>query len=729
MRDIKFQEVGMENYGPYIDPMIHTFQPDKLTLLTGPNGIGKTMSLDAIPFTLFGITSKKAKGDDVVNNVVGKNCKTWVKFKVNSDQYIVTRYHKYKRVGNTVVINKNGVDTMKGHREVLPELEKLLCSQKAFMNTLMFGQKVKDFFTDLVDSDKKEIFRKILNLERYTLYYKQTDKKLKADQTNYDNLSNQIHINQGLLDDAYLQINILKSIKQKFYEQKEQGVKELQLSLEDNKRLLKEWELKLTEVQSQDIDIESTNKHLMDVENSIKNSTEKFQITFDQLEQQKQAKISEIQVSAAKAKMEVKNISAKDIESMTDQKAETVQKLNKTSTYFRQKMHEVDLETDNIKFEITSFLERKNEINSNVIEAKISICPTCEQDVTDEAREKLIEKISSYNKKISILSQKENKCSKQKIEFQNMLEEETSKYNRMIATIDNEIAICKREESEEYKKIQDRVEVAIKKVSELVKIEQKKIEQKSNEQTKELQETQQKLILEKSNKESLLEQLKKVSEIILSINQKINSLNDTINFKETQTYDETQFNSYIKKESELSETIKSDELEIDRIEENMRMLQFWKTGFSPTGIPSMLIDEAIPFMNRKVSKYLDMLTNGRYIVSFDTLDEIKSGEFRDKISVRVVDTHTKANSRVQLSGGQTRIVDIATILTLGDLQTAINDVSYNILLFDEIFDALDYDNVGYVCKVLNKLKVGKSIFVISHQHQDQLEPDELLTFN
>ena len=140
----------------------------------------------------------------------------------------------------------------------------------------------------------------------------------------------------------------------------------------------------------------------------------------------------------------------------------------------------------------------------------------------------------------------------------------------------------------------------------------------------------------------------------------------------------------------------------------------------------MLIDESIPFMNQKVAGYLDKLTNGRYIVSFDTLAETKSGQFRDKISVHVIDTYTRANSRIQLSGGQTRIVDIATILTLGDLQSNIQDVFFNILLFDEIFDSLDEENIGYVSKVLTNLKVGKAIYLISHRHEDQLEPDVVL---
>jgi exonuclease SbcC len=154
--------------------------------------------------------------------------------------------------------------------------------------------------------------------------------------------------------------------------------------------------------------------------------------------------------------------------------------------------------------------------------------------------------------------------------------------------------------------------------------------------------------------------------------------------------------------------------------------EFWKEAYSPSGIPSMLIDEAIPFMNKKIAEYLDKLTNGRYVVSFDTLAATKAGEFRDKISVNVLDTFTRANSRVQLSGGQTRIIDIATILTLGDLQSNIQNMKINILVFDEIFDSLDDENIMQVSKVLNKLKIGKSIYLISHRHEDQLEADEVL---
>jgi len=165
-----------------------------------------------------------------------------------------------------------------------------------------------------------------------------------------------------------------------------------------------------------------------------------------------------------------------------------------------------------------------------------------------------------------------------------------------------------------------------------------------------------------------------------------------------------------------------------KLEEAVKVLEFWKVGFSSSGIPSLLIDEAIPFMNKQVSYYLDRISNGRYLVSFDTLKATKEGEFRDKISVNVLDNLTKANSRVKLSGGQTRLVDIATILTLCDLQSSVQDIKFNIILFDEIFDSLDDENIGYVSNLLRSLIVDKSVNIISHRHIDQIEADEVLSF-
>ena len=53
-------------------------------------------------------------------------------------------------------------------------------------------------------------------------------------------------------------------------------------------------------------------------------------------------------------------------------------------------------------------------------------------------------------------------------------------------------------------------------------------------------------------------------------------------------------------------------------------------------------------------------------------------------------------------------------------------MTFNLLLFDEIFDALDNENVGLVSNVLRRSTTNKCVVIISHMHIDQLEADEVL---
>ena len=727
MRNVEFQEVGMKNYGPYIDPMVLEFKNDTLTLMTGPNGIGKTMSLDAIPFTLYGITSKKAKGDDVVNNKIGKNCKTWVKFKINDVQYIVTRYHKYSKLGNTVILNENGVDTKKGHREVVPEVERLVCSQKAFMNTLMFGQKVKDFFTDLVDSDKKEIFRKILGLEQYEVYYKQVTEDLKTLDDRKSEVQRKIDLNTGLIEDAKQQITFLEEQKKNFYIEKDEDIKKLQESITINERLLKKWKDQIDNLTVDELDLTRIEKELSTLEIQIDKLQDQIDSEVKDMIQKKDAKISEIKQQASEAQITLQIEVSKKIEKLQKDKEDISKKLQDIINDIQAKKNKKGNEVIAIYTEAQNARSWADEIKASLrkLDGK---CPTCDQEVSEEAKNNLVEKIKSYEIKIAENVQKEKILKNEEKALSRELNQTAERENQKIAAIENEKRMIKADEKDQLQSIQTRLQDASKQIEKIAVAQRNEIEKTRQEEIQQLIKKQVDLAELKEKAEKVAQEIKNIEETVQQIERQIDRDKNKISETEIKEYDEAQLISYKKKIKDLKLQISMDADQIKSIDSDIEILKFWKVGFSSSGIPSMLIDEAIPFMNSKVSEYLDMITNGRYIVSFDTLGETKSGEFRDKISVRVIDTHTKGNSRVQLSGGQTRIIDIATILTLGDLQSTINDVKFNILLFDEIFDALDYENVGYVSKVLNKIKNGKSIVIISHQNQEQLENDEHLSF-
>ena len=730
MRQVNIQEVGMENFGPYLDPMILEFKNDSIVLITGPNGIGKTMALDAISYTFYGSTSKGAKGDDVVNNTVGRNCKTWVKFKINDDQYLITRYQKYTKVNNTVILNKNGVDTRSGHKEVLPEIEKLICSKGAFMNTLMFGQKVKNFFTDLVDSDKKVIFRELLGLEQYQLYYKETsDVRLKQVKESIDENQKSQGINEGLRVDTHTQIQILLDMKKRFEEEKQNVITELKTSIDSNKRLLKEWQEELVTLEKEDIDINETVTDLANIESELNTIQATLENEIQSIEQRKTTKLLDLQNKANNTSNEINAKYRKEYDRITNELTELRETLNDLVTTAQSRKHKVELKVENVESDIRNWQDRAHEIEENVIKAEISECPLCEQKVSEETTDLLSKKVVKYNSDISEGFKLASSLQEQIKEMNTEMIKGSDQLNSFIDKLKEENNQFLKQGSIEIQQVDERLIIATEKVNKLAYDEQMQKGIAIQKAKNDINSTKLVLLSKKKDQEYFIEKMGDIKKTINDINHDISRRELQIQEKEKEEYDEIQLNSYKKRQLTLDIELQNLETEWAVLDRKQMILDFWKTAFSSSGIPSMLIDEAIPFMNEKVADYLDKLTNGRYIVSFDTLASIKSGEFRDKISVNVVDTYTRANSRIQLSGGQTRIIDIATILTLGDLQASIQDVSINILLFDEIFDSLDEENIGYVSKVLSKLKVGKSIYLISHRHEDQLEADEVLTLH
>ena len=731
MREVEFQEIGMENFGPYIDPMILPFNNDSLVLITGPNGIGKTMAIDALPFTLFGITSKGARGDDVVNNRIGKGCHTWAKFKSNDVPYRVDRYHKYPRLGNTVHLFKNNEDKpyMKGHQEVVPVVEKLICPRKSFSNTLMFGQKVKNFFTDLVDSDKKEIFRGLLDLQQYQDFYKKIDNTLKEVKKNLEEIEKKIAIDKALQEDAINQIKILQAAKKKFEDDIKVSVLELKKSFEENERLVNKWEEELENIQSKEINIEEIITELSNVDNDLNNIENQFKNDKDSILKRKEIKTMELNSSANKAENEIKDKFKVEFDKLADESSALKDTLNKLTQEAQEERHHLELKIETIKAKNNGLKNRIDEIKEKVIDAEVSSCPLCEQDLNKETIQLLTNKTNEYGVELDIGMKNIISISEQVQDLNSNLAKESKEINLKLENVSTKKIDLQHKETDELGYVSARLDDTYDKVEELGEKEIDKLNTDKVTKKKDLENKKVELTQKMSEQENIQRNINEIGKTIINIESQMTNIQKQIQNKENEEYDETQLNSYKKKKRDLEIEIEMSSKQLNIVASRMEILEFWKIGFSSAGIPSMLIDEAIPFMNVKVSEYLDKLTNGRYIVSFDTLAPTKGGEFRDKISVNVVDTYTRANARIQLSGGQTRVIDIATILTLGDLQSTIQDVKFNILLFDEIFDALDEENIGYVSKVLTNLKFGKSIYLISHRHEDQLEADQILTLH
>jgi DNA repair exonuclease SbcCD ATPase subunit len=688
------------------------------------------MSLDAIPYTLYGITTKGARGDDVVNNVIEKNCHTWVHFKIDDNNYSVNRYHKHNKYRNTVLLSKNGkTPYKKGQKEVLPEIERLVLPRQLFMNTIMFGQKVKDFFTDLGDADKKEIFRKVLKLEEYVLYYDSAKKELDKIDEDIEKLKNNIIVNQTLEKDAEQQIKDQKLIGDEFYKNKQKQLNELEKKKQVNNILLKQWLDSINKLKENDTNIELILNEITTLTNELKNIDSALETKKQKINSEALQKESEIKEKANKFKTEIINDFKNLTEFLQQGKDKEEKKFKEQHLLLidnRSKIRETFMA---LKGNETSLQVSIDEMADSVLSAELTVCPTCEQNITEETRGLLLKKRDllitqiTKNKNDSAIEHKKGIEIAQKIT--NFLKQSTESSKQF----DIKIQKCKLDENKKIQDNDDKLNNAICQIKEIITRLEKELKKEFADKRINLEIELKKLKANKSEIEMIKDDISDQEKMITNLQNDIVQVNRDIERIQVSEFNITVLNAAKQRIIDLNIQVDIMNNNILELEKLHKVVVFWKEGFSSRGIPSMLIDDSIPFMNKQVSYYLDKISNGRYIVSFDTLDETKSGEFRDKISVKVIDTETKANKRVQLSGGQTRLIDIATILTLGDLQSKIQDVWFNLLLFDEIFDSLDDMNVEFVSKVLRILTDDRSVFVISHKHVDQLEADDVYNFS
>jgi hypothetical protein len=591
---------------------------------------------------------------------------------------------------------------------------------------MLFGQKVKDFFTDLTDSDRKEIFRKVIQLDDYVIYYDNTSKKIKEISLLLDQIINNITLNTRLCESTIRNIEITKEDKKNFEITKNQEIDILTQKKQQLKQQLFDLNNKLKSFEDiNDLELSNINEKISNIQNNI-----------NKLDLESKNKIESIINTKTLKESE---FDSKSSELISKEKINKSKLISEEDIGYHEKITKLNFDiNENLKQknDISKLIERnKNEIEKNKIEIlkletalknSKGVCPTCSKPLTDQNLKN--ELFNHLNQLININNnfESENKNNDRLIEE---IDKKVIQLKIDIENISQSHQMKKSEIENNFKKIEteisEKLNIAKEKLNQLFTLKKKEIENENKSKKSSLEIELSNLKNKKDNLVKLIEDKKNLNEEIFRKESDIELNNQLTNNKQSETYNDTILYNYISEKQKIEEELKTLNIKKSEIEETIEILNFWKTGFSASGIPSLLIDESIPFLNERVNTYLEMV-GGRYKVSFDTLSVTKSGEYRDKINVNVLDTHTKANNRKQLSGGQVRIIDISILLSLCDLQNQIQNMTTNILLLDEIFDSLDDDNIGYVSKLLRTLIKDKSITIISHRHIDSIEADEVL---
>jgi len=404
---------------------------------------------------------------------------------------------------------------------------------------------------------------------------------------------------------------------------------------------------------------------------------------------------------------------------------------------------------EKIELEIVDNQQALSELN-NDLELKRSKFVEIKSEY-DEITRLILSEESSYNEMISEKTKKRNDKKSDLERKKTLIELEISETDESIS---KKILARRLQEKDELADVESEQEVIENKIGDITAVEVVKLSEIEDSVTKdfdkrkmeqieniesgliteqnELQKQYDKLevdIGENQIEQGKLEDTEKaIQSIDMSIHVEIQTKTmnaDRISNLQTVTTDEsnivstrTEIETLTNEKDTLSEQNSS---KLRKIE----ILSFWKEGFSDRGIKSMLIDSAIPLMNRVCREELEKVSGGKFIVSFDTISETKSGDVKDKFAVHVLNCETGADDHKLLSGGEKRLVDLCSMKAIRALQENQYQKVVHVTLYDEALDALDDDNAAVFCRLMKQMSSDQSVNIITHKIFQNMEADRV----
>ena len=399
---------------------------------------------------------------------------------------------------------------------------------------------------------------------------------------------------------------------------------------------------------------------------------------------------------------------------------EDIRKNKEKLAIFQSKLEDCKSEMAKIKSEYEDYQARK-ELEIKDIQERISHIHNNKKQRSDELNHKIIllrEECEDYVSQINIKIDELNENKNKELSSLNNQEEELIKNQKQISEtiqekindVEGSFTIDSNNIKNEHKLnyIQVITEIG-KRYDDILKSCISNIERLTTEKNNLFKRKQDKLNINneiirfKGNLESIVENIKKLENEIIFDGSKV----EKIKLENVQL--DKKLNELTSKKRQL--------------EREVSILEFWKSAFSDSGIKSMLIDVAIPYMNENVSECLEMAAPGLFTVSFDTLKTTKSGEMKDKFNVNIRHNIKGTSSHTKLSGGEKRLVDIACMYALRGLTEKLYGKRFHNIFYDEVLDALDEDTAAVFCQMSKVMANNRNITLITHKLVDHIEPD------
>lgn len=120
------------------------------------------------------------------------------------------------------------------------------------------------------------------------------------------------------------------------------------------------------------------------------------------------------------------------------------------------------------------------------------------------------------------------------------------------------------------------------------------------------------------------------------------------------------------------------------------LLKELREAFGVNGIPAMIIEHALPELEREANRVLEQLAGGRMHVRFETQRETKAGKLRETLDI-IISDEKGTRPYENFSGGEQFRINFAVRVALSRLLAQRSGVRLRSLFIDEGFGSLDAD--------------------------------------
>lgn len=158
---------------------------------------------------------------------------------------------------------------------------------------------------------------------------------------------------------------------------------------------------------------------------------------------------------------------------------------------------------------------------------------------------------------------------------------------------------------------------------------------------------------------------------------------------------------------------------LEKLKEEKLLLNFWKNGFSKTGIISFITEDVIKFLNIRIKEYLDILSDGNLSLVFSPESKLQKGTVSNKIETKMWINGEETLDSLN-SGGELQRFVLTVDLALSDMVESRSPTHFNLKFLDEPFDGIDSSGQTKALSLFKKIAENrKGFFVISHDKEMQ----------